>query len=68
MPRLDELEWEDLGELRLDSGGEGIRAWSDNVNFSQAEVPGGVLVMAVRDSTRSGPALVFVPFTEKDDG
>jgi len=60
---IDRLHWEAVdGDVILDDGGEGVRAWEDSVEFHCAEVPGGTLVMA----NRTGPngvstALTFVP-------
>jgi len=57
-----DLEWIEVEDsLILAEGGEGVRFWSDDVSFYQAEVPGGVLVMAVREQGPGGLAMAFVP-------
>jgi hypothetical protein len=60
-PPLGNLKWVQNEPLTVDEGGLDFRSWSDMVSIFQAKVPGGVLVMAVRDEGPGGLGLAFVP-------
>lgn len=61
----EELDFTPCGDLCVDEGGEGIRHWSDDVEFFKAPVEGGHLYLAVRTGdVTHGMAMTFVPNKE----